>query len=162
MGTSRMSREAGDVADIGTTVPKNPLKPTWGSCTGPDRRAVGRLSARRQVYDTGAILALARKTGMEPAIPPKSNRREQRDYDKHIYQAAPHGVERLHALQALARHSNQVCQKRIVFRGCSTDSLSRTVSTYLVTTLPRIPPQDRRALLGSAPLVFGRCAAHGP
>ena len=33
-------------------------------------------------YDTNEILAYAISAGMEPVIPPKKNRKEQRDYDK--------------------------------------------------------------------------------
>ena len=36
-------------------------------------------------YDTNDILAYAVSTGMEPVIPPKKNRKEQRDYDKYLY-----------------------------------------------------------------------------
>ena len=36
-------------------------------------------------YDTYEIIATARKLGMDPVIPPKSNRREQRDYDRALY-----------------------------------------------------------------------------
>ena len=36
-------------------------------------------------YDTNDILAYAVSAGMEPVIPPKKNRKEQRDYDKYLY-----------------------------------------------------------------------------
>jgi transposase len=36
-------------------------------------------------YDVNAIIELARSMGMEIVIPPKKNRREQRDYDKDLY-----------------------------------------------------------------------------
>ena len=36
-------------------------------------------------YDTNDILAYAVSAGMEPVIPPKRNRKEQRDYDKYLY-----------------------------------------------------------------------------
>ena len=35
--------------------------------------------------DTNEIIATARETGMNPVIPPKSNRREKRDYDRARY-----------------------------------------------------------------------------
>jgi transposase len=38
-------------------------------------------------YDTNEILEQAKLQGMSPVIPPKSNRREQRDYDKELYKA---------------------------------------------------------------------------
>ena len=38
-----------------------------------------------KAYDTNAIIATARASGMNPVIPPKSNRREKRDYDQALY-----------------------------------------------------------------------------
>ena len=38
-------------------------------------------------YDTDAILDQAEIQGMSPVIPPKKNRKEQRDYDKELYKA---------------------------------------------------------------------------
>ena len=38
-------------------------------------------------YDTDAIVAQAIAQQMVPAIPPKSNRIVQREYDKHIYKS---------------------------------------------------------------------------
>ena len=37
-------------------------------------------------YDTNDILAYAVSAGMELMIPPKKNRKEQRNYDKYLYQ----------------------------------------------------------------------------
>ncbi len=36
-------------------------------------------------YDSQAVLDLAREQGMEPVIPPRKNRKELREYDKHLY-----------------------------------------------------------------------------
>ena len=38
-----------------------------------------------RAYDTNEIIAAATKSGMEPVIPPKSNRREKREYDRALY-----------------------------------------------------------------------------
>ena len=38
-----------------------------------------------KAYDTNEIIATARASGMNPVIPPKSNRREKRDYDQALY-----------------------------------------------------------------------------
>jgi transposase len=38
-------------------------------------------------YDSDAIIGLALQSGMTPVIPPKKNRKIQRDYDKHLYKA---------------------------------------------------------------------------
>ena len=36
-------------------------------------------------YDTNEILSYAVSAGMEPVIPPKKKRKQQRDYDKYLY-----------------------------------------------------------------------------
>jgi len=36
-------------------------------------------------YDTNEIVEFATQNGMIVTIPPKKNRKDQRDYDKHIY-----------------------------------------------------------------------------
>ena len=38
-----------------------------------------------KAYDTNEIIDTARELGMDPVIPPKSNRREKRDYDRVLY-----------------------------------------------------------------------------
>ena len=38
-------------------------------------------------YDTDDILRQARERGMLPVIPPKRNRKDPREYDRHLYQA---------------------------------------------------------------------------
>ena len=38
-------------------------------------------------YDSDKILEQARARGMSPVIPPKRNRKEQRDYDRELYKA---------------------------------------------------------------------------
>jgi transposase len=38
-----------------------------------------------KAYDTDAILGLAEIQGITPVIPPKSNRKLQREYDKELY-----------------------------------------------------------------------------
>lgn len=36
-------------------------------------------------YDSDAIVEHAEQRGMQVVIPPRKNRKEQRDYDKHLY-----------------------------------------------------------------------------
>ena len=36
-------------------------------------------------YDSDAIIEQAKKQGMEPVIPPRKNRKVQREYDKDLY-----------------------------------------------------------------------------
>ena len=38
-----------------------------------------------KAYDTNEIIATVQELGMDPVIPPKSNRREKRDYDRALY-----------------------------------------------------------------------------
>ncbi len=38
-----------------------------------------------KAYDTNEIIATVRELGMDPVIPPKSTRREKRDYDRALY-----------------------------------------------------------------------------
>jgi transposase len=38
-------------------------------------------------YDTNALMEVARTQGMEPVIPSKRNRKEQREHDKELYKA---------------------------------------------------------------------------
>ena len=40
-------------------------------------------------YDSQAVLDMVRERGMEPVIPPRKNRKESRDYDKHLYKMRP-------------------------------------------------------------------------
>ena len=37
-------------------------------------------------YDSDSIVEQAKTQGMRAVIPPRKNRKEQRDYDKHLYQ----------------------------------------------------------------------------
>ncbi len=46
--------------------------------------AAGALIADKG-YDTDAIVEAAKASGMEVVIPPKSNRKEQREHDRHLY-----------------------------------------------------------------------------
>jgi transposase len=38
-------------------------------------------------YDSDSVIDLAAQAGMTPVIPPKKNRRIQREYDKYLYKA---------------------------------------------------------------------------
>ncbi len=61
---------------------------TTADCTQASRLIEG-LTAEALLadkgYDTDAILEQARNQGMEPIIPPKKNRKIQREYDKELY-----------------------------------------------------------------------------
>jgi transposase len=61
---------------------------TTADCTQASRLIEG-LTAEALLadkgYDTDAILEQARKQGMQPVIPPKKNRKIQREYDEELY-----------------------------------------------------------------------------
>lgn len=38
-----------------------------------------------KAYDSEAIISLAERQGINPVIPPKSNRKDPREFDKHLY-----------------------------------------------------------------------------
>lgn len=38
-----------------------------------------------RAYDTNTIINKAKETGMNPVIPPKKNRKNQREYDTYLY-----------------------------------------------------------------------------
>ena len=67
-------------------------------------------------YDTNDILAYAVSAGMEPVIPPKKNRKEQRDYE------------------TLERHCHPLCQDLRCFYRCSTCSLYRHLGCHTRVT----------------------------
>lgn len=46
--------------------------------------AVDRLIADKS-YDVDDLLQRLARRGAEPVMPPRSNRKEQREYDKHLY-----------------------------------------------------------------------------
>jgi transposase len=61
---------------------------TRGDCTEAlpliDGMAAEALMADK-AYDTDAILSYAQSHGIDPVIPPKKNRKDQRDYDTYLY-----------------------------------------------------------------------------
>ena len=62
-----------------------------------------------KAYDTNAIIAAATELGMDPVIPPRSNRKEQREYDRALYKLR-HLVENgFPGFQAVARDSHPLC-----------------------------------------------------
>ena len=90
-----------------------------------------------KAYDTNEIITTVRELGMDPVIPPKSNRREQRDYDRALYKLRHlvengflefkqwrgvatryltwrgpfSGGKRISGIQAVARGGDPLCQE---------------------------------------------------
>lgn len=54
-------------------------------CRRADCRYDGRQAVGRKVYDTDAIRNLAASLGMDAVIPPKTNRKGQLPFDRHLY-----------------------------------------------------------------------------
>ena len=63
-----------------------------------------------KAYDTNEIVAGASARGMNPVIPPKSNRKEKRDYDRALYKLR-HLVENGFLEFKLAGSGDPVCQE---------------------------------------------------
>lgn len=61
---------------------------TTADCTQA-RRLIDGINAEYlfadKAYDTNEILEIAEKHGIKPVIPPKSNRKIQREYDEELY-----------------------------------------------------------------------------
>ena len=73
-----------------------------------------------KAYDTNEIVAGASARGMNPVIPPKSNRKEKRDYDRALYNGF--GGERFPGVQAVAGSGDPVCQELPFLPGHLPDS----------------------------------------
>ena len=86
--------------------------------------------------DTNEIIATVRGLGMDPVIPPKSNRREKRDYDPGAVQAAAPGGERIPGIQAVARGGDPLCQENGVLFGHLPTPGSDGLEQTLLTTPP--------------------------
>ena len=68
----RLAVTGGTVADCSRALPL--IEGIEAECLSADK-----------AYDTNEIIAAVRELGMDPVIPPKSNRREKRDYDQALY-----------------------------------------------------------------------------
>ena len=91
-----------------------------------------------KAYDTNEIIATARASGMNPVIPPKSNRREKRDYDQALYKLRHLVEKRILGLQAVARSGDPLCQESGVIPGHLPTPGSDDLEQTLLTTPPRI------------------------
>ena len=69
----RLAVTKGTVADCSLALPL--IEGIEAECLLADR-----------AYDTNEIIAAATELGMNPVVPPKSNRKEKRGYDRALYQ----------------------------------------------------------------------------
>ena len=60
-------------------------------------------------YDSDAIVEKAEKAGMKAVIPPRKNRKMQREYDKELYKLRHFVENAFMILKTLARSRNQIC-----------------------------------------------------
>ena len=100
-------------------MPVRPPQALW--LTAPKRCPFEGIKAEHlladKAYDTNEIVAGASARGMNPVIPPKSNRKEKRDYDRAL-QVAAFGGERFPGVQAVAGSGDPVCQELPFLPGC--------------------------------------------
>ena len=88
-------------------------------------------------YDTNGIVAEAEGQGMEPVIPPRSHRKEQRYYDRALYKLR-HLVENSFLdFKAMAGGCHPICQKRSVFPGNLPNPSAGHLDQVILTTPPR-------------------------
>lgn len=87
-------------------------------------------------YDSDVIVEQARYQGMRTVIPPRKNRKDQREYDKHLYRQR-HLVENAFLLLKQWRGIATRYAKRLSSFLAATQ-MPRTVASYLVTTLSRL------------------------
>ena len=72
----RLAVTGGTVADCSLALPL--IEGIEAECLLADK-AYDTKAYDTKAYDTNEIIATARESGMNPVIPPKSNRREKRD-----------------------------------------------------------------------------------
>ena len=68
-------------------------------------------------YDTDVLLARAEKQGMSPVIPPKKNRKDQRDYDKKRYKARHLAENAVSSFETVAWYCHRICEEHSVISG---------------------------------------------
>ena len=76
------SDEEGFIDRVHTTSANKGESPEFGTMI---RGARARRVLADKAYDSNEILDLAQRQGMKAVIPPKRNRKEQREYDKDLY-----------------------------------------------------------------------------
>ena len=96
-----------------------------------------------KAYDTNAIIATVRELGMDPVIPPKSNRREKRGYDRALYKLR-HLVENgFLEFKQWRGDSDPLCQEDSVILGRlptpGSDDLEQTLLTTPLSGRDRQP-----------------------
>ena len=108
-----------------------------------------------KAYDTNEIIATARASGMNPVIPPKSNRREKRDYDQALYKLR-HWWRTDSGLQAVAGVATRYAKRAAIPGHLPTPGSDDLEQTLLTTPPsrgdPAIAPLQRCAYFSRASL----------
>jgi len=102
-------------------------------------------------YDTNALIDTAHALGMEPVIPSKRNRKEQRDHDRGLYRAR-------HLVENAFLHLKQwrgIRQKHRLVCSHSADPLRIHVGLNFMTT-----PPSEWYLMVSHPMIANRLLHH--
>lgn len=101
-------------------------------------------------YDINEIIALATKQGMKVQIPPKRNRKQQREYDKALYKAR-HLVETafLHLKRWRGIATRKVthlleCVEDLLLHVCNTPSHHQFIGTSMYLTCSHPMPSTGR------------------
>ena len=103
-------------------------------------------------YDTNEIIAAATEWGMDPVIPPRSNRKEQWEYDRALYKLR-HLVENgFPGFQAVARDSNPLCQEDSVIPGRLPTPGGYDMDQIILTIPPKVPTATERKFGRPLPL----------
>ena len=93
-------------------------------------------------YDTNGIVAEAEGQGMEPVIPPRSHRKEQRYYDRALYKLR-HLVENSFLdFKQWRGGCHPICQKRSVFPGNLPNPSAGHLDQVILTTRPSTTVAD--------------------
>ena len=143
----RLAVTAGTVADCSRALPV--IEGIEAECLLADK-----------AYDTNEIIAAVRQLGMGPVIPPKSNRREKRDYDRALYKLR-HLVENgFLEFKQWRGGSDPLCQENGVILG----HLPTPGSDGLEQTLLTTPPSSRTSAVGALAHLCGigcKCPVFG-
>jgi IS5 family transposase len=87
-------------------------------------------------YDTDAIVQLAQEQEMKPQIPPKKNRKGQREYDNDIYKLR-HLIKMRSCISKGGQALRALCENNRLVQDGGTNPVHLTLGDYFVTTLSR-------------------------
>ena len=130
-----------------------PLKPIVTSGTTADCTVAIELLGDFQAeyvladkgYDSQAIIDYIEASGAKAVIPPRKNRKDQRDYDKHIYRVRHFGRECIFTLERVAIGSDSLRKKRQFLPCNCAYPLRFLLAEDLVTTRSSATPANKNS-----------------